>query len=114
MENESAKVYAYAICYSHKHGNDIWINHTAGDMPTEESVIEMLGDDWEGDHREDEHIEIYGPEPALSGMSKWDAMRDIGAPLTKSILSNLPWYARWILRSSVKSSVTSALDEVFF
>ena len=113
-KDKSPSVYAYAIRYSHRHGTDVWIEHTAGNMPTEDSVIEKLGEDWEGDHREDEYIEIYGPDPALSSMSKSDAMRDIGAPLIESILSNAPSYARWMLKKSIKRSVESALEAVFF
>lgn len=61
-EEAPVKVLWIAV-YTHRFGNDVIPYFRTLDQPlTEEEVIENL-DDWEGDTREDEHIDIAGPYP---------------------------------------------------
>lgn len=49
----------FVILYFHRHGTDAWPWFSKR-KPTEKQVIATL-EDWEGDEREDEWIEIIGP-----------------------------------------------------
>ena len=50
----------FIVTYHHRHGTDVWLS--LGSI-TEEEVIEKLkaADEWEGDTRDDEYVEITGP-----------------------------------------------------
>jgi len=52
-------VKCFVILYFHRHGTDAWPVFRKK-KPTEKQIIATL-EDWEGDEREDEWIEIIGP-----------------------------------------------------
>jgi len=53
----------YAMLYHHRFGSDVYLlRRQDGEKPTDEDGISLL-EDWEGDTREDEWIDIIGPLP---------------------------------------------------
>lgn len=49
----------WIVIYTHRHGVDVW-PFFSDEMPTESEITNNL-DDWEGDTREDEYVEVRGP-----------------------------------------------------
>ena len=56
-------MYLYISVYYHRFGQNIKPIFVGDNdlAPEPEDIIEALGDDWEGDTRDDEHIDIFGP-----------------------------------------------------
>lgn len=50
----------FIVTFHHRHGTDVWPSF---EPITEEEVIEKLkaNDEWEGDTRDDEYVEVTGP-----------------------------------------------------
>lgn len=50
----------WVVLYFHRHGTDAWPVFQVN-RPTEKKIIAELQEEWEGDTRDDEWIEIRGP-----------------------------------------------------
>lgn len=67
------RIQLWIAVYTHRFGNDVIPYFLPRNSPLTEELAILNLDDWEGDTREDEHIDILGPYEIPIGVSKQSA-----------------------------------------